>query len=69
MHKDSYIVHGELAISRINRNGNIMWRKSGADIFTTPEGIDTFIIAKDYILATDWGYKKHKINFDGEVLD
>lgn len=67
-HNDSYIVHGELEISRINRNGNIMWQRSGADIFTTPEGLDTFIITKDYILATDWEYRKYKFNFNGELL-
>ena len=68
-YKDSYIVHGEVQISRIDRDGNIKWQRSGADIFTTPEGLDTFIINHDYILATDWEYRRYKFNFDGELLD
>ncbi len=68
-HNDSYIVHGELEISRIDKNGNIMWKRSGADIFMTPEGLNTFSITDDYILATDWGYRKYKFNFNGELLD
>lgn len=68
-YKDSYIVHGEMQISRIDRNGNILWQRSGADIFTTPDDLDTFIINDDYILATDWEYRKYKFNFDGELLD
>ncbi|MGZ3840337.1 MAG: hypothetical protein ACXVMS_13780 [Flavisolibacter sp.] len=68
-HDDSYIIHGEIEISRIDAKGNIMWQRSGGDIFTTPDGLDTFIIAKDYILATDWKYRKYKFNFDGEILD
>lgn len=67
--RGSYIVHGEIQISRIDRNGNIMWQRSGADIFTTPEGLDTFTIDQDYILVTDWEYRKYKFNFDGELLD
>ena len=32
-HQDSYIVHGEINISRINHDGMILWQYSGEDIF------------------------------------
>ena len=66
---DDYIVHGELEISRINKNGNIVWKKSGRDIWTTPEAIDDFAVYDDYILVTDWEYNRYKFDFDGNLLD
>ncbi|QJD96766.1 hypothetical protein HH214_13255 [Mucilaginibacter robiniae] len=65
---EDYIVHGEIDISRIDKDGKIMWQQSGADIFTTAEGKNDFILTKDYILATDWGYCKYKFDFDGNRL-
>lgn len=65
---DDYIVHGEVDISRIDKNGKIMWQQSGADIFTTVEGKDDFILTEDHILAIDWEYRKYKFDFDGNVL-
>jgi hypothetical protein len=49
--KDSYVVHGEMEISRIDLNGNIMWQNSGADIFTTEKGINDFEITNSFIQA------------------
>ncbi len=66
---DSYIVHGELEITRINKSGELLWQKSGADIFTTPEGKDTFKITDEYILATDWENRKYKFDFDGNLIE
>jgi len=68
-YQDSYIVHGELEISRLDRNGKILWQRSGADIFTTAEGKEDFIITDNYILATDWENKKYKFNFDGKIVE
>lgn len=51
---DGYIVHGELEISKIDSRGNIIWKRSGRDIFTTLEGIDNFRIENNAIYVTDW---------------
>lgn len=67
-HKDDYIVHGELAISRLDKNGKIIWQQGGADIFTTLDGIDNFEITNKYILVTDWENKKYKFDFDGQII-
>ncbi|MBT8380157.1 MAG: hypothetical protein KJN64_13095 [Ignavibacteria bacterium] len=68
-YRDSYIVHGELEITRINKSGELLWQKSGADIFTTPEGTDTFEITDKYILATDWENREYKFDFDGNLIE
>lgn len=67
-HQDSYIVHGELEISRLDLDGNILWQKSGADIFATEKGIDDFEITATYIRATDWENCVYKFDFDGNLI-
>jgi len=66
---EDYIVHGELEISRINKDGDIVWSRGGRDIWTTADGIEGFAIYDDYILATDWQYNRYKFDFDGNVLE
>lgn len=65
---NSYIIHGEYEISRLDKDGKILWKQSGADIFTTMEGKDNFIITDNYILATDWEYRKYKFDFNGNSI-
>lgn len=65
---DNYIIHGELEITKLDKDGNIIWQNSGADIFTTLDGKDNFIITEKYILATDWGNRKYKFDFDGKTV-
>jgi len=62
-YKSDYIIHGELEITRLGHDGEIIWQQSGADIFTGP-----FVIADDYILATDWDNKEYKFDFDGDSV-
>lgn len=64
-----YIVHGELLITRLDKDGKIIWQNGGRDIWTTPEGIDVFTVYDDYILATDWYYNKYKFDFDGNTIE
>jgi hypothetical protein len=66
--QDSYIIHGELQISRLDYNGKILWQQSGADIFTTIHGENSFLITDKYILATDFENRKYKIDFNGQIL-
>lgn len=68
-YKDSYIIHGEFEISRLDKNGKILWQQSGADIFTTLDGKDSFAINDNYILATDWENRKYKFDFDGQLIE
>lgn len=65
---EDYIVHGELEITKIDKNGNIIWQLGGRDIWTTAEGTDNFAVYDDHLLATDWQYNTYKIDFDGNIL-
>ncbi|WP_431126558.1 hypothetical protein [Flagellimonas flava] len=67
-YNNSYIIHGELEITRVDSDGNIMWKRSGSDIFTTPTGVNDFEITEKYILATDWGNRTYKFDFDGTLV-
>ena len=64
-----YLVHGEMEITRLDKNGQIVWQQGGRDIWTTAEGIDDFAVYDNYILATDWDYNRYKFDFDGKLLE
>jgi hypothetical protein len=66
--KDFYIVHGELEISRLDKNGKIVWQKSGADIFTTIDGIDDFQLMDNFIIVKDFENRTYKFDYDGNDL-
>lgn len=68
-YNQDYIVHGETTVSRISHSGDIVWKQGGADIFTTLEGEEDFRLTDDFILATDWNYRKYKFDFDGNQLN
>lgn len=65
---DDYLIHGELEISRLDKNGKIVWQRAGTDIFTTSDGDNNFIITDEYILVTDWENKKYKFDFNGQII-
>lgn len=67
--QDSFIVHGEMEITRLDSNGNILWQNGGADIFTTEKGVDDFEITDSFIRATDWENKTYKFSFDGKQIE
>lgn len=68
-YQSDYIVHGEIEISRLGANGDLIWQQSGADIFLTLDSNEEeFVITNDYILATDWDNRKYKFDFDGNVI-
>jgi outer membrane protein assembly factor BamB len=69
-YKDAYIVHGELEISRVDKSGQIVWEFSGSDIFTTPNGKDTFEIRDGKVIAINWEGIVYELDInDGKVLD
>lgn len=67
-YQDNYIVHGELEISRLDKDGKILWQQSGADIFTTLDGKDNFELKDTYILATDFENRIYKISYNGQLI-
>ncbi|OCK49493.1 hypothetical protein BA768_09010 [Chryseobacterium sp. CBo1] len=67
-YKESYIIHGELQISRLDNDGKILWQQGGQDIFTTPDSENDFLIKDDYIEVTDWENRVYKFDFDGQII-
>jgi len=61
-HDDGYIVHGELEISRLNKDGSLIWQFSGSDIFGTHTGENDFILEGDTIHAIDWNGLKFNLD-------
>ncbi len=69
-YKDSYIIHGELSISRISRDGKIEWQQSARDIFVNIDNVgNTFKMHDDYIELMDWGGFRYKLFYDGSIID
>ena len=67
-YQDSYIVHGELGISRLAKDGKLVWQQSGADIFVTNDGAEAIELTAGFILATDWENRKYKFDYDGNDI-
>lgn len=51
--------HGELEISRLTTDGKILWRSSGADIFT-----GKFKLHSKYIQVADFNGKVYRFSYD-----
>jgi hypothetical protein len=52
------ISHGELEIARFSADGNILWRASGADIFT-----GAFSLKLEFIEAADWNGRVYRFKY------
>lgn len=67
-HIDDYIIHGELQVTKLDKDGNKKWEFGGADIFVSIDNEEEFKIESDGILLTDFAKTKYKIDFDGKLL-
>lgn len=67
-HQNDYLIHGELQVTRIDKNGVKMWEFTGADIFVTADNEQEFVIEQDGILLTDFSGRTYKIDFDGKLI-
>ena len=67
--KGGYIVHGEIAITRLDRDGQKLWSTCGADIFLTKEGEGGCEVTEDSILVTDWNNDHYTIDFEGRIVN
>lgn len=66
--QDDYLIHGEIEISRVDKNGNIKWHFSGADIFVSPNGSEEFKLDGNRILLNDFSGNSYILDFAGKVL-
>lgn len=63
--EDFYIVHGELEITKLNSDGEILWKKSGANIFINMGETNSFELTEKYIVAKDWDNRNYKFDYEG----
>jgi hypothetical protein len=66
--EDGYIIHGELEISRIDKDGNVIWQFSGVDIFVSMDGRNEFRINADNIALTDFKGRTYTLGFNGQEI-
>ena len=66
--QSDYIVHGEIEISRLDKDGNIKWQFGGSDIFVSIDNGDAFTLKADHIALKDFNNIKYKIDFDGKII-
>ena len=65
---NNFIIHGELTISYIDKDGNVKWDFGARDIFVTQDGTDSIIFQSDKILLKDWGGYKYTLDKNGVVI-
>ncbi|WP_147679255.1 hypothetical protein [Algibacter pacificus] len=65
---EDFIVHGEIQVSRIDKNGETKWSFSARDIFVNPDGKTEFKIIENRIELIDWEGYKYELNADGKIL-
>lgn len=66
--KGDFIIHGELQITRIDKDGNERWNFGARDIFVTPDGKNAFEIQSDKIKLVDWEGYEYLLNEDGQEI-
>ena len=66
--QDDYIIHGELQVTKLDKDGNQKWEFGGADIFVSIDNEEEFKLETDGILLTDFAKTKYKIDFDGKLV-
>ena len=65
---NDYIVHGEMMISRVDQQGNIVWQFGGRDIFVNIDDNLAFKLKSDHIVLHDFFGYKYLIGYDGKEL-
>jgi len=66
--QSDYIIHGELQVAKLDKDGIIKWKFGGADIFVSMDNEEAFKIENDGVLLTDFAKTKYKIDFDGKLI-
>ncbi|MDG5491996.1 hypothetical protein [Psychroserpens sp. SPM9] len=65
---EDFIVHGEIQVSRITKNGEIKWRFTARDLFINPDGKTEFKIVENRIELIDWEGYKYELSAEGQLL-
>ncbi|NUY82349.1 hypothetical protein HUK80_15700 [Flavobacterium sp. MAH-1] len=66
---NEFIIHGEMEISKLDGNGNIIWQRGGRDIFVTRDGVDDFKIKDNIIFVKDFENNLYKFDLLGNQIN
>ena len=65
---DGYVVWGETEIVKLNRNFEVEWTKSGADIFVSLTEKPAFQMTKERIVLNDVLGNHYELDYRGNIL-
>lgn len=66
--QNDFIIHGELEIKRITKNGETIWSFGGRDIWVNLEGKPEFNIENDQIHLFDFESNEYILDFNGQTI-
>lgn len=66
--KDDFIIHGELQITRIDKEGNEKWTFGARDIFITQGGKGSIKFMGEQIILKDWEGYEYVLNEHGQEI-
>jgi len=67
--ENDFIIYGEVEIFRITKEGEIIWRFEGRDIWVSVDGKNPFNIETDKIRLCDFQSNEYILDFDGKELE
>ncbi|WP_394773251.1 hypothetical protein [Flavobacterium sp.] len=67
--ENDFIIHGELEIFRITKEGEIVWCFGGRDIWLNTEGKTEFCIEKNGIRLFDFESNEYVLDFEGNQIE
>ncbi|MCV2484182.1 hypothetical protein OD917_04550 [Flavobacterium sp. SH_e] len=67
--EEDFIIYGEVEIFRITKEGEIIWRFGGRDIWVNLEGKNPFNIETDKIRLFDFESNEYVLDFDGNLRE
>jgi len=65
---NDFIIHGELQISRINKQGELKWDFGARDVFVLHDGSNAFKIKNDIIYLKDWEGYEYILDSNGKEI-
>lgn len=63
-----FLIHGELQITRIDKEGNEKWSFTARDIFVTPDGKEALTLTEGKIKLRDWQGYEYMLNEYGDTI-
>lgn len=61
-----FVIHGELQITRIDKDGNEKWNFTARDIWVTPDGKESIELKGNKIKLKDWEGYEYELDSDGQ---